>query len=289
MKKNKFIYILSLIIIIITTGCLEKSSMENANIKVSAYPIEYVTEKLYGEHSEIKSIYPNDMNDEYIVTDKLLKDYSNADLFIFNGNEEKENDYFYKMLEENNKLKIIDATESISYENSIEELWLDPMNLLTIANNIKKGFKEYTNVTMLNNDIDKNYADLKVELIQIEADYRDMATRANNKTIIVGNDLFSYLEKYDINVISLEESDKLTQKDIHTAENLIKDGEINIIYVKKGSKINNTIQKLKDEYNVEIVELHSLYTISEEDRKMNKDYKIIMYENLELLKQQLYN
>lgn len=287
MKKNKFIIILT--IILLSTGCFKKSTMEDAEIKVSAYPIEYVTEKLYGDHSEIKSIYPNDMDDNYVVTDKLLKDYSKVDLFIFNGNEDNENDYFYKMLEENNDLKIIDATESISYEYGIEELWLDPMNLLTIANNIKKGFKEYTNVTVLNNDIDENYSELKVELIQIEADYRDMANRANNKTIIVGNDLFLYLEKYDINVISLEESDNLTQKDIYTADNLIKNKEIKYIYIKKGTKLNDTIEKLKDNYDVEIIELHTLYTISEEDRKNNKDYKTIMYDNLELLKKQLYN
>ena len=40
----------------------------------------------------------------------------------------------------NNELKIIDATSNIIYDYSIEELWLDPNNLLTIANNIKNGF-----------------------------------------------------------------------------------------------------------------------------------------------------
>ncbi len=286
MKKIKLVLIIFIIFFI--TGCYEKTSMENANIRVSSYPIEYVTKRLYGEHSDIKSIYPDNMDEDYVVSDKLITDYSSSNLFIFNGNEDNENDYVYKMFNENKNLKIIDATGSLTYTNKIEELWLDPMNLLTIANNIKKGFKEYISMTYLNNDIDKNYEKLKLELIQLEADYREVANRANNKTIIVGNDLFLYLSKYGINVISLEESDNFTKKNLYIAEELIQKGEIKYIYVKKGEKINKNINDLKDKYNIEIIELNSLYTITEDDRKGNNDYLTIMYNNLELLKQQLY-
>lgn len=286
MKKIKLVLIIFIIFFI--TGCYEKTSMENANIRVSSYPIEYVTKRLYGEHSDIKSIYPDNMDEDYVVSDKLITDYSSSNLFIFNGNEDNENDYVYKMFNENKNLKIIDATGSLTYTNKIEELWLDPMNLLTIANNIKKGFKEYISMTYLNNDIDKNYEKLKLELIQLEADYREVANRANNKTIIVGNDLFLYLSKYGINVISLEESDNFTKKNLYIAEELIQKGEIKYIYVKKGEEINKNINDLKDKYNIEIIELNSLYTITEDDRKGNNDYLTIMYNNLELLKQQLY-
>lgn len=286
MKKIKLVLIV--FIIFLMTGCYEKSSMENANIRVSSYPIEYVTKRLYGEHSDIKSIYPDNMDNDYVVSDKLITDYSSSHLFIFNGNEDNENDYVYKMFNENKNLKIIDATASLTYTNKIEELWLDPMNLLTIANNIKKGFKEYISMTYLNNDIDKNYEQLKLELIQLEADYREMANRANNKTIIVGNDLFLYLSKYGINVISLEESNNFTKKNLYTAEELIQNGQIKYIYIKKGEEINQNINDLKNKYNIEIIELNSLYTITEDDRKNNNDYLTIMYSNLELLKQQLY-
>ena len=286
MKKIKLV--LNIFIIFLITGCYEKTAMEKANIRVSSYPIEYVTKRLYGEHSDIKSIYPDNMDEDYVVSDKLITDYSSSNLFIFNGNEDNENDYVYKMFNENKNLKIIDATGSLTYTNKIEELWLDPMNLLTIANNIKKGFKEYISMTYLNNDIDKNYEKLKLELIQLEADYREVANRANNKTIIVGNDLFLYLSKYGINVISLEESDNFTKKNLYTAEELIQKGEIKYIYVKKGEEINKNINDLKDKYNIEIIELNSLYTITEDDRKSNNDYLTIMYNNLELLKQQLY-
>ena len=47
------------------------------------------------------------------------------------------------MKEYNSKIMVINSTEDIPYEYSPEELWLDPNNLLAIANRIKTGFEEY--------------------------------------------------------------------------------------------------------------------------------------------------
>ena len=49
------------------------------------------------------------------------------------------------------------------------------------------------------------------------------------------------------------------------------------------------MKKLKEKYNLEVIELNDLYTLTEDDRKENKDYFSLMYENLDLLKQQLYD
>lgn len=286
MKKIKFV-ILSIIIFSLT-GCFNKSNMDNADVKVSVYPIEYITERLYGKYSKIKSIYPDDMDEDYIVNDKLLNDYSSTNLFIFNGNNDNENDYVYKMFTTNKKLKIIDSTSSLNYNNKIEELWLDPMNFLTMANNIKKGLKEYINEAYIKKEIDDNFDTLKIDLIQLEADYRETASRANSKTIIVGDDVFSYLSKYGMNIISLEESKKYSKKNYVSAEKLIKNGQVKYIYIKKGQKINNNIKQLKEKYNIELIELNIMNTLSSEDKKNGKDYISIMHDNLELLKQELY-
>ena len=287
MKKIKLI--LLTILVLACSACVNNKTIENSNIRVSIYPIEYITNYLFGEHSKINSIYPDSMDNNYEISDKLLKDYSSTNLFIFNGNEDKENDYVFKMLKNNSDLKIIDATTSLAYNNKIEELWLDPMNYLTMANNIKKGFNEYTDITYLNNDINSKYNELKVKLIELEADYNEMGNRANKKNLVVADDLFLYLSKYGINVISLEKGDNYSKKSEYQAEELIKNKEITNIYVKKGQKIDSNIEELKEKYKVNIIELNTLYTISEEDRKNGKDYLTLMNENLQMLKQQLYN
>ena len=286
---NKVKMFLVAILVFATSGCLGEDSMEDIDIYTTAYPIEYVVERLYGEHSTVKSIYPNGSVSGEIVNDKLLKDYSDSDLFVFNGLGPNEQDYVFKMLDYNRKLKIIDVSSSIVYEHKVEELWLDPMNLLTIANNIKKGFHEYTTTAYLLDDVNEQYDILKQELIKLDADYREMAERANRNTIVVSDDMFLYLEKYGITVISLEENENLTQKNIHTVTTMINNGDIKYIYVTNNSEVNDTIKKIHEDTGVELVELHTLYTLSEEEFNKGVDYFSLMRNNLELLKKQLYN
>ena len=143
--KKIFSIIICIFSIILLSGCTDTSTMEDINIYTTAYPIEYIVNRLYDSHSTIRSIYPNGVDiNEYKLTDVLLNEYSNdADMFIFIGLSDEKN-YLKPMLKQNKNLKIIDVTSDISYNKTgLEEIWLDPSKLLTIANNIKKGFNEY--------------------------------------------------------------------------------------------------------------------------------------------------
>jgi len=288
MKNLKFL-ILIIILLIFPTGCLENDSMEDIHIRTTAYPTRYIVERMYGNHSKIESIYTNGSKQEEIVNDKLLKDYSTADLFIFNWSNENEMNYMYKMREYHKNLKIIDVSTSLTFEHSVEELWLDPMNLLTMANSVKKGFEEYINSAYLTNEIEKNYQDLKQDLMQLDADYRGMATTANRNTIVVSDNAYLYLEKYGITVISLEENENLTEKNIYTVIEMIKNGDVTCIFTTHGNDVNDTVKDIVKETKVELVELHNLYTRTEEEANKGYDYLYLMKSNLEILKKQLYN
>lgn len=307
MMKIKYIFVL-VIFAILSTGCLKSDSMEDITIYTTSYPIEYITNRLYGEHSEIKSIYPDGMQEGYKVSDKLIEDYSKGDLFIFNGlmeyyeldtegklvlennlpNLVSEKNYVYDMLNFNHNLKIIDVSASIIYDYDVNELWLDPVKLLTIANNIKKGFHEYITNKYLLNEIDENYQILKQELLKLDADYREVANRSSYDTIVVSDDTLKYLQKYNINVISLEENSNLTQKNIKDAEALIDSGDIKYIYVFDELNINDTIKTLIENKEVTIIKLDNLNNLNEENRKNNDDYFTITYNNLDKLKEELY-
>ena len=285
MKKIFKLFIIIMLIIPIS-GCFENKSMDNITIYTTTYPIEYVVNRLYGEHSSINSIYPNGINiNDYEITNVLLNEYSNTNMFIFNGQSNEKN--YVKAMRKNNKsLKIIDVTNDLTYNYYTEELWLDPNNLLTIANNIKKGFKEYINNSILVKDVEKNYDNLKIDLTGIDAKYRN-AFNNTNMTIIVSSNMFLYLKKYGINVISLEETDELSLKDITTAKNMIDNGEVKYIFTVKGEKVNDTINKLIDGKDVKLIELHTLSNLDDEER--NKyDYISLQNQNLENLKLQLY-
>ena len=142
MKKIVNLFIL-FVLVFSLSGCLKRDNMEDISIYTTNYPSEYITQRLYGDYSDIKSIYPDGVNiKDYKLTNKQIEDYSKADLFIFNGISD-EKDYVEKMRKDNGDLKIIDTTLSMEYTNGIEELWLDPSNFLMMAQNIKTGFGEY--------------------------------------------------------------------------------------------------------------------------------------------------
>ena len=284
MKKIFKLFIILLFLIL--TGCFKSDSMEDITIYTTTYPIEYVVNRLYGKHSNIKSIYPNGIDvNNYEVTNVLLKEYSNTDMFIFNG-QSTEKEYVKTMRKNTKSLKIIDVTNDLTYEYYNEEFWLDPNNLLTIANNIKKGFQEYIKTSYLIKEIETNYEDLKVDLTAMDAKYRNTFNNTNT-TIVVSNNMFLYLKKYGIDVISLEETEELTNKEINSVRNLIDNGTIKYIYLMKGEEANETIKNLVNGKDVQLIELHTLSNLDDDERD-KYDYLSLQNQNLENLKLQLY-
>ena len=283
MKKFKILF--AIITLLGLTGCLKNDSMEDINIVTSSYPIEYVVNKLYGNHSTITSIYPKDDDiNNFKVTNVLLEQYSDNDLFIFNGLS-KEDDYVKKMLKNNNELKIIDVSSNMNVEYSIEELWLDPNNLLTIANNIRKGFKEYINSTYLTNEIDENYENLKIELTNLDGKYYSTVKNSSNTSIIVSDDSFLFLEKYGIKVISID-PDTAKEKNYNDAKALLRNNTCDYIFV----KYKETNQKVKDflnETGAKKIELYTMTNFKEIDVEKT-NYINLMNQNLESLKLELY-
>lgn len=288
MKKIASLIMLSIILVSVT-GCFKRDTFEDISIYTTAYPIEYITDYLYGEHSTIYSIYPNGVDIKtYKLTNKQIEDYSKANLFIFNGLGDEKN-YVIPMVNKNHHLKIIDTSLSMEYNNEVEELWLDPSNFLMLTQNIRNGLKEYINNHYLKNEINSKYNELKIKVSQIDATLKLMAENSKNKTIVVSSDLYKFLEKYNFNIISLEENDHLTDKTIEDVKGMIYRGEIDYIFVKEDEKISHTIKSIQDETNVETITLHSISNLTETQKKTNKDYLSLMNENIDLLKNELYD
>ena len=79
--KKTILLILTIMMIIPLSGCdiFKRDNMEDISIITTAYPIEYVTKRLYGKHSLISSIYPDGtITDAYKLTDKQLTDFSKS-------------------------------------------------------------------------------------------------------------------------------------------------------------------------------------------------------------------
>lgn len=285
---KKAIKIFSIILLtILFTGCNTKDSMENITVYTSIYPIEYVTNILYGEYSNVISMYPSDVNPyEYKLTKKQINNYSNSDLIVYNGLD-IETDYVVQMLNKNKKLKIIDSTAKIEYTNSLDEIWINPSNMITIAQNTRNGLKEYINSSYLQEKIEENYEKLKLDFSTIDANLKESVENAKNINIIVANNDFNFLSKYGLNVISIDEKD-LTDKELADAKSLLNNDIASYIFVEKGYTETKTMKELKDNYDAKYLEIDMLNNLSTDNKNNNKDYITIMNENIDKLKEELY-
>ena len=287
MKRIVNIFILAILVFCLT-GCLKRDTMEDITIYTTNYPTEYITRRLYGYYSTINSIYPDGVNiNNYKLTEKQTQDYSSADLFIFNGLS-NEKDYVEPMRKINKDLKIIDTTLYMEYNNSVEELWLDPSNFLMMAQNIKTGFNEYIDSYYLNNQIEENYEELKIEASNLDAKIKEIISNGNSTTIIASSNLFKYLEKYGVTVYSLDESNSDVNAIYNQAVNMINNGEIKYIFTIANEDSNSTVKKLISNTGVETQEWNTISNLTETQRTNNEDYFTIMNSNLELLKNELY-
>lgn len=285
---KKIIVLLFTTVALLSTGCFKRDTMEDITIYTTVYPIEYITSRLYGENSSVVSIYPDGaVISDYVLTEKQIKDYSKGNLFVFNGlSNEKE--YVSKFFEHNKDIKIIDTASSMEVTNRIEELWLNPSNLLMLAQNVKRGFNEYISNHYLKNSIEENYELLKIDVSNLDAQMRVILDNALNTTIVVSDDLFLFLTKYGFNVISLD-SDTVTDKNIQEVTQLIEEQKINYIFAPMNEELNKRVKTFKDTYNIDIAYLHTLSTITETERNNNKDYLTIMNDNIEALKNEIFD
>ena len=212
-------------------------------------------------------------------------------MFVFNSLD-RERDFAVKMINYNKNLKVIDVSMGMNYDNNIAELWLNPYNYLMMAQNTKNGLLEYiSNPYLISNDegtgIENKYEELKYNISRLDADMKEAISLAPYKTVVVDSNLFKYLEKYSLNVISLEEDDKLNENTVSEVKKLIRNGQIKYIY-SASETTNDTCKNLIDNYGVELVTINTMESIDGNVSNSNENYVTIMNNNLELFNKELY-
>lgn len=288
--KNFRYFILTMLFILplfLTTGCTN-DSMDNIDIIVTNYANEYITKNLYEDHATITSIYPDGVDiSNYKISNKQKQDFAKYDLFVYNGLLEKERNLALELLDLNPNLKIIDTAYVLETDYSPEELWLNPSSLLMMGQNVRLGLQEYITSTYLKNEVDEKYNELKIELSELDVEFRVAFDSTDNNTIIVADSALVYLEKFGLNVICIDSD--ATQKTLSDAENLIANQSVSYIFGFRNQKAGDNAQKLLDTYStVKYVELHKLDNITDEERREKKDYTLLASDNLELIKREIY-
>ena len=250
---KRFKYLGLILCIILTTGCsvLKNDIMEDIDVYTTTYPNNFLIKYLYGNHATIHSIYPTGVNfKEYDLSKKKINEFAKSDLFVFNS-QDIDRDYAVKMINENRNLKLIDTSYGMNYTYAKEELWLNPYNYLMMAKNTKNSLSEYITDPYLVKEIDSNYENLLYELSKLDATYKETLTNAPHKVIVGDKNLFKYLEKYNIEVISLEEE-----------------------IITTTLKENNTLSDISNKYNISISDILTYNNRTNEKLQVGEKIKI---------------
>lgn len=284
--KKKLILLLCTCIIMLS-GCNLNEDFSDKYIYTTFYPIEYATQTLYEKESKIASVYPDNATTSYEVTDKKKKIYSTGEIFVYSGIANEA--YLARdLLNANSNLKLIDATKGMDNNLSITNIWLDPSNYLMLCSNIKSSLIDYNNNVYTKEKIEENYKKLNEEVSEIDVKLYDIGKNGNYNTILTTSDVFNYLTKYNINVISINKNNESIDKAYAEATKLIKAKDIEYIYVLENEELTEEQEKFISSNSLTKVTINDMYTLSDEERKEEKDYIILMDEIIDNYKKELY-
>ena len=281
MKKIKYLLLVTLLLL---TGCnlFKRDTMENINIITTIYPLEYLTNSIYGQSSIINSIYPDDK-----LTEKQIKDNSGKDLFIYMGLT-KDSDIAVELINRNKNLRLIDATFGMEYKQDVSELWLNPSNLLMILQNIKNGLDEYIDNAYLKMEIDEKYSDVKLELSELDANLKTTIENANKKTVYTNSNSLSFLEKYGLEVIVINEDNELYEKNLALLNSAIENQKVTYIYRLEDTELPKSVKELVKNEKIKEIEFRNLKNITDTERNNKENYVDITEKNIENLKKEIY-
>ena len=123
---------------------------------------------------------------------------------------------------------------------------------------------------------------------ELDVSLYDIGKNGNYKTILTTNDVFNYLTKYNINVISLDENNKTIDKAYAEAKKLVSTKAIQYVYYLEDDTLNERQEKFISENSIVKVPIKSMFTITEEEKNNNKDYISMMNDVIDNYKKELY-
>ena len=290
MKKTfKYFIILILLVFVscFTTGC-GSDDMDGIEIAVTNYTNEYIVNRLYGNHANITSIYPDGVDTStYKLSRKKKKEFSNKDIFVYNGLIEAERNLAVDLLDINPSLKIIDTAYVLETDYAPEELWLNPSSFLMMSKNVENGLLEYISSTYLQEEIIEAYQTLKIDLSTLDVEYREAVSNTDNKVIVIDDSTLKFLEKFGLTVYCIDSD--ANARTLAEVEELVKDSTISYIITFKDDEVSSNAKELMEKYSsLKTLELHKLNILSDAERDEKKDYLEIMQDNLNLLNQEIY-
>jgi zinc transport system substrate-binding protein len=329
MLKKSLFAISTALLLVLLAACADSGNQDSAEedkmkIYTTIYPIQYFTEQIGGDQVEVESVLPPGSDaHSFEPTSNQLVDIAKANAFLYSSDELEtyagtiadaigDDDVTIKQLAGDIDLLPFDEEHDHSDEEAAEEehdhngeeaaeeehdhgsvdphYWLDPERAKQMAENIKDSLVE------LDPDnkaaYEENFTGVAQKLDELDAKFQQAVEGKENKKIIVSHAAYGYWEDhYGIEQIAItglsptnEPSQQELENIIHTAE----DNKLNYVLFEQNvsPKVATIVQ---DEIDADVLRIHNLETITEDEVNDGEDYFSLMNNNIDTLEQALTN
>lgn len=277
---------------------------EKMEIFTTIYPLQYFAEQIGGEFVDVTNIIPVGSDAHtYEPTAKTMISVADGDLFIYSGaGIEGFVDAMIQSFDnqELNIIKAIDGVELLESDQPEEEhddhaghehgdldphVWLDPLLSIELARNIKEAL--VLEMPEQEEFFTTNFALLQKELEQIDEEFRAMTEAVSKDTFIVSHAGYGYWEEryglHQVSITGLSPTNEPSQKQLQSIVQLAKEHDLTHIAFEQNisSKIAETVQR---EIGADVVYLHNLEALTEENIAEGDDFVRLMRKNIEALR-----
>ena len=142
----------------------------------------------------------------------------------------------------------------------------------------------------MKDEFEKNFEQLKVELVELDSKFKEMASNVPSKTFFVSHAAFGYIaDSYGLEQVAiagLNSQSEPSQKQLATIVKEAKEQNVHYVLFEQNvsSKLTDVVRK---EIGAESLMLHNLGVLTVDDVKNNEDYFSLMEQNIETLKKAL--
>ncbi|SHI73658.1 zinc transport system substrate-binding protein [Geosporobacter subterraneus DSM 17957] len=314
-KGNILIVVLLIVTMVLSAGCGKVNTPpaqgegveEKLLVYASFYPMYDFATKIGGDKAEVRMMVPPGVEaHDWEPTAKLMGEIEKADVLIYNGLDMEP--WADKLLGaiQNDKLITVEAVEGIELLKTEEEaedeheeedhahgefdphVWLDPMNAMKQAENIKNAFIQADEA---NKDYyEANYQEFAKKLIALDEQFKQELSSLKRKEIVVAHAAFGYLtNRYGLEQIAIrgispqEEPSAAKMAEI---SKFAKQHDVKYIFFETLTN-PKLAEVLAREVGAQTMVLNPLEGLTEEELKAGKDYFAVMEENLAALKKAL--
>ncbi|PIC62830.1 adhesin [Sporosarcina sp. P13] len=307
--NKKLVILISLFTLVLLSACSnirnEKESKDRLTVYTTVYPLQYFTERIGGNHVDVKSIYPTGADEHtFEPTQKDMTTLADSDLFFFIGLGLESFVESAKKTLENEHVKMVATSEAITEEmlggdhldeghvhddsDSDPHVWMSPILSDALAYSIKEALIELA--PDKKTDFENNFEMLRDELLTLDREFINMASSAPIKTFYVSHNAYGYIaETYGLEQIAiagLNSQSVPSQKEMASLFEHAKEQDAKYVLFKQNvpSELTEVIRK---ELGSESLMLHNLGVLTEEDVKNKEDYFSLMNYNIRTLEKAL--